>query len=124
MGGSGVHDPVDAVADADADGVEAIEHIELGDAQARDARIDDRAPQGHRIEPPAATPPAGDRAELVTDARQVLAVLVEELGRERTRADARRIGLDDAEHVVEGARTQPGAGAREAGGRVREVTKG
>ena len=31
-----------AVADADADGVEAIEHVELGDAQSRDARVHDR----------------------------------------------------------------------------------
>src|SRR6185369_987679 len=114
-----LHFPVGAVADADANGVEAIEYVELGNARARDARIDDRAPQGHRVEPPAATPPAGDRAELMTHARQVFTVLIEELRGKGTRADPRGIGLDDAKHGVEGARTQPRAGARESGGRVR-----
>jgi hypothetical protein len=39
----------------------------------------------------------------MADARQVLAVLIEQLGRKRTGADARGVGLDDAEHLVEGA---------------------
>jgi hypothetical protein len=34
-------------------------------------------------------------------------------------ADARRVRLHDAEHVVEGARARAGAGRRVAGGRVR-----
>ena len=61
----------------------------------------DGAPQRDRVEPAAAPPPAGHRAEFVADARQMLAELVEQFGRKRTRADARGIGLDDAEHLVQ-----------------------
>ena len=43
----------------------------------------------------------GDRAELVADARKMLAVFIEQLGGERPRAHARGVGLHDAEHVVE-----------------------
>src|SRR5437762_971394 len=105
---------VHAVTDADADGVQSVEHVELGDAQARDARVHDRATQGHGVEPAAAPPPPGDRAELVTDARQVLAVFVEQLGREGARAHAGGVGLDDAEHAVELPGTQARAGAGKA----------
>jgi hypothetical protein len=42
---------------------------------------------------------------------QVLAVLVEELGRERALADAGRVGLDDADHPVDAGRADAGAGA-------------
>src|ERR1700719_5359683 len=80
---------VHAVTDADANGVESVEHVELGDAQGRDARVHNRTPQRHRVEPAAAPPPSGDRVELVTDARQVLAVFVVQLGRGLTRTHPR-----------------------------------
>src|SRR4030081_2376944 len=71
---------VHAVSDADANDVESVEHVELGHAQARNARVQRRPPQPPRAEPAAAPPPSGDRTELVTDARQVLAIGVEQLG--------------------------------------------
>ena len=60
----------------------------------------------------------------MADAREVFAHLVQELRRERTRADPRRVGLDDAEHVVDGTRPDPGARAGAAGSGVRRSHKG
>ena len=86
----------------------------------------DGAPQRDRVEPAAAPPPAGHRTELVADARQILAGLVEQFRRKRTRADAGGIGFDDAEHLVQPARTQAGAGggAARGGGRGSHVRIG
>ena len=77
------------------------------------------ATQRDRVEPAAAPRPTRDGAELVPDAREMLAHLVEELGRERTRADARRVGLHDAEHGVDVARAEAGADGRLPRDRVR-----
>src|ERR1700722_1930778 len=71
--------------------------------------MQDRATQCHRIEPAAAPPTARDRAELMPNAREMLAVIVEQLGWKRPGTDPRGVGLDDAEHVIE--RTGPEAGA-------------
>ena len=110
---------VDPVARADADRVEPVEHVELGDAEARDAVVQHGATQRDGVEPAAAPRPTRDRAKLVPDAREMLAHLVEELGRERTRADPRRVGLHDAEHGVDVARTEAGADGRLPRDRVR-----
>src|SRR5258708_2678585 len=107
---------VDPVADADTNRIQLIEHIELGDAEQGAAAVNDGTPQGDRVEPAAASAPAGHRTEFVTHPRQILAVLVEKLRRKRSRTDAGGIGLDDAEHLVKPARTQTGAGGRSAGG--------
>src|SRR6185312_16822039 len=72
------------------------------------------------VEPAAAARPAGDDAEL-------LALLAERLadngahlvGRERAVADARGVGLADAEHVIDAVRPEAGAGRRLRGDRVR-----
>ncbi len=76
--------------------------------------MDHGAAQRHRIEPAAAARAAGDRAELMAHARQVLARGIEQLGGKRTRAHARGIGLHDAQHVVEAARPEARAGGRAA----------
>src|SRR5678815_466127 len=47
-------------ADADLDLLQAVEDVQLGDAQARDAVDQDRAPEQRRVEPAAAARPAGD----------------------------------------------------------------
>jgi hypothetical protein len=52
----------------------------------------------------------------VSHARQILAELVEQLRGERSRADARGVGLDDAEHLVQPARTQARTGGGSPGG--------
>ncbi len=54
----------------------------------------------------------------MTDLGEVLASVVEQLGRKRARSDARRVSLDDTEHFVEHPRPETRSGAGEAGGRV------
>src|SRR4029077_13039898 len=84
----------------------------------------DGTAQRDGVEPAAAALAAGDGAELVSDAREMLAVLVEQLGGEWSRAHARGVGLHDSEHVVEGTRTDARAGGGEATGGVRRGDEG
>ena len=60
----------------------------------------------HRVEPAAAALAPGDGAELVAALAEPLADLVVQLGRERAGADARGVGLDDAEHEADRARAR------------------
>src|SRR6185437_7337771 len=60
---------VHAISDAYTDGVQAIQHVQLGDTQSRDARLHDRAAQRDGIEPTNPAPAAGHRAKLVAHLR-------------------------------------------------------
>src|SRR6185437_1903416 len=86
---------VDLVRDTDRDLLPAGEHVELGEEEVRQTVDAGGVAGDDRVEPAAAAVPAGGDAALAADAAQCLAVLVEELGRERTGADARRVGLED-----------------------------
>jgi len=77
--------------------------------------MDDGAAHGNRVEPAAAASPACHRSEFVTHSRQVLAELIEQLRRKRSRADARGISFDDAEHLMQPAWPQSRAGSCSAG---------
>src|SRR6185503_7970699 len=110
---------LELVADADLYRLDPVEHVELGDAYARDAVQLDRALERRCVEPAGAPRPSGGRAELAPLLAQVLAYAVRELGRERPTADARRIGLGDTEHVVQVLRTDARARSRRTGHTVR-----
>src|SRR5581483_8833380 len=117
--GRGIHGhAVDLVAGADAHRLHAVEDVELGDAQAGDAVVEDGAARGDGVEPAAAARAAGDGAVFVALVADGLADVVVQLGRERAGADAGGVGLDDAQHVVELARADAGAGGGAAGGGV------
>ena len=102
----------------------AAEDVELVDHQVADAVDRHRVAQRHRVEPAAAALPSGGGAELVALLQQVAAGLVVELGREGPGADARRVGLDDAEHVVDLERADAAAGAGAAGDGVARGDEG
>ena len=102
---------VDPVAGADLHRLEAVEHVELGQRDAGDAADRDGLAHQHRVEPAAAALAAGDGAELVAALAEPLADLIVLLGRERARADAGRVGLDDAEHEAGRARAHAGCPA-------------
>ena len=55
----------------------------------------------HGVEPAAAALAARDDTEFVPAGAQKLADLVRLLGRERPLADARRVGLGDAQHIAD-----------------------
>jgi hypothetical protein len=102
------------VAHAHADLLEPVEDVELRDAEARDAVDEHGALQRRGVEPAAAAEPSGDDALLLADGREVVAdgarCVDRQLGGKRAAADARRVGLGDAEHVAEHLR--PDARAR------------
>ena len=75
----------------------------------------DREAGGHGVEPPDPARPAGRRPDLVAPLRDARPDLVEQLGRERPRADARRVRLHHAEDLVDLQRADATARARAAG---------
>ena len=80
--------------------------------------------QRRGVEPAAAPRAAGDRAELVAALRKPRADVVGELGGEGPGADARRIGLDDAQHVVELLRADAAPAAAAPATQFHDVTYG
>ena len=106
------------VGDADLQLLHAVEDVELGDAQAGDAVDGDRALERDDVHPAAAARTAGGGAVFLAAVADALADFVVELGRERAAADARGVGLGDAEHVVDRIGADAGAGERAADGGV------
>src|SRR5690606_13247377 len=106
------------VGDADLQLLHAVEHVELGDAQAGDAVDGHRALEGDDVHPAAAARTAGGGAVLGTAVADALADLVVQLGRERAAADAGGVGLGDAQHVIDVLRAHAGAGQRATDGGV------
>src|SRR3546814_13065634 len=73
-------------------------HVELGQRDAGDAQHGAALAHQHRVEPTAATLAPGHGAEFMPALAELLPGLVVEFGGEGAAADARRIGLGDAEH--------------------------
>src|SRR5690606_41434351 len=110
---------VDLVRHAHRDAFEAGEHVELGEEEVGEA-VDACRVAGHdRVEPAATAWSSGRDAVLRAHLAQVLAVGVEELGRERTGTYPGRVRLQDPDHPVDARRTDAGARTGAAGGRVR-----
>src|SRR6185437_715944 len=101
---------VEFIADADLDLLEPVEHIELGQRDAGNARGPDGLAYDDRIEPAAAALAPGDDAIFASLLAQPVADFTEVLGWKRSLPDTGRIGLDDAQHEADRGRPQPGAG--------------
>ena len=111
-----VADAVDVVGDAHRHLLQPGEHVELGEHEVGDA-VDPRGVAGDDGVVPAAAPRAsGGGAVLGADLAQVLAGVVAQLGGERALADARGVGLHDADHLVDAGGRDAGARARATGG--------
>src|SRR5271154_1771675 len=95
---------VQQIADANLNGVEAVENIELGQRQTIDAAGTHGLTHQRRVEPAAAAFAPGVDAEFPPAAADLLADLIMQFGRKRTLADPGRIGLADSEDVADGAR--------------------
>src|SRR5690606_6066398 len=106
------------VGDADLELLHAVEHVELGDAQAGDAVDGHGALERDDVDPAAAARAPRRCAVLGAAIADALADLVVELGGERAAAHARGIGLGDAEHVVDRIGAHARAGQRAADGGV------
>src|SRR5690606_3980573 len=75
------------VGDADLELLHAVEHVELGDAQAADAVDRHRALERHDVHPAAAARAAGGGAVLGAAVADALAHFIVQFGRERAAAD-------------------------------------
>ena len=111
-------DAVDLVGDTDLDLVELIEHVEFRERDLRQRVDAGGMAHHHGIEPAGATATARVGPVLVSDIDEVVADLVEQLGRERTGTDSRDVRLRNADDAFDVARADTGAGARAAGHRV------
>ena len=107
--------PIEGVADADLQLFEAVEHVQLGQRHAGDARNRDGLADEHRVEPAAAALAPRYRAEFMAALPQLFAVGIVLFGGEGAAADAGRIRLDDAEHISDRIRPHAAAGRGLAG---------
>ena len=101
------HRAAELVARAHGQLVERGEHVELRQRDRRDPVQPHGVAERDEVEPAAAALAAGDRAELAAELAHPLLVRPLDLGRERTRADARDVGLRDADHGVDPRRPDP-----------------
>src|SRR3990167_6578420 len=106
------------VANTDVDGFQTVQHVQLGQAQARDAVDVDSATKDDGIEPAATTGTAGGSAELVATLGQECTHVVEQLSRKRTRTHAGGVRLGDAQDVIQVHRTKTRTGSDAARGGV------
>lgn len=114
------------VRDRDLDLVEVVEDVELGQVQGR-VVVDGVGVAGQdEVEPAAPATAAGRDAEFLTHALQLVADLVELFGWEGSRADAGRVGFDDADDGGDAGRVDGEAldGAAQAGRGGRHVGVG
>jgi ectoine hydroxylase-related dioxygenase (phytanoyl-CoA dioxygenase family) len=74
--------------------------------------------QHHCVEPSGAPPPTSVGPELSPDLDHLVAVIIEQLGREGTGPDAGHIGLGDPDHTIDVFRSDSCTGTRSPGSRV------
>src|SRR6476661_7850419 len=106
------------VANADPQGIDARQHVELGDGECSHRVEPDRVAQRDQVEPAAAPGTARGGAHLTAALAECLAEVVIEFGREGTRADTGRVSLGDTPDLVDVPRSDSGADAGRAGDRV------
>src|SRR5205823_8901267 len=93
--------------------------VELRQRDLGEAVEPDRVPQHHGVEPAGAPASTGVGAELVASLDEQLTLLVEQLGRERPRADARHVRFGDPDDALDVAWADAGARASASRTRVR-----
>ena len=104
--------PVRLVGGAHFERIHAVQHIQLGQRDALDAADLDGLTHHHRVKPAATPPPARDGAKFVAALAQALPHRIVQLGGKRAGTDARGIGLGDAQHITDRARTDAAARRR------------
>ena len=104
--------PVQIIAHADFQGLEPVQHIQLGQRNARHAAGGTGLPHQHRIEPAAAPLAPGHGAEFTAPLAQPFAIRIVQFGRERAFTYAGGIGLDDPQHEINRGRTHACPGRR------------
>src|SRR6266550_960558 len=89
------------IAGAEPDSLESVEHVQLRDCQIREAIHARGIAHDDAVEPSAAARTTRGRAELVSELSHSRRQRLIEFGRQRSVADACRIGLHHADHRIE-----------------------
>lgn len=106
------------VTGTDLDHGTVVEDVQLGHRPEVDAIHALRITGHDRVEPAAATGTTGGSSVFAAALAELLAVRIQELGRERTFTHAGRVELEDADDAVDRARRDAGTRAGAASGRV------
>ena len=112
------------VAHAQFDFVDAVHHIELGDAHAADAVDLDGTFECGGVEPTAAAGAAGYRTKFMPALSQTGAHFVKKLGGKRAGADTGGVGFHNAQHIIKRLRRHARAGGCGAGHAVGRSNEG
>ncbi|KAI3478079.1 hypothetical protein L1887_60010 [Cichorium endivia] len=104
--------------------LELVQHVELGQVEARVAVDEARVAHHDQVQPAATASAARRRAVLGSDLLQVVADLLVQLSGERTHADTRSVGLHDANHVADSGGRDTEAGEHTADGSRRARHEG
>ena len=110
---------IQMIADADLEFLHAVQHIQLGQRNAGDAVNLDGLAHQHGIKPATTPRPAGGGAELVAAFAQFLAHTVLQFGGKRPGANARGVGLGDAQYIIYGVWPHARTGSGLTGDHVR-----
>src|SRR6185437_15798321 len=113
---AGISRTIQAVAYADRDVLERIEHIELGDDERLEAVEQRGVAEQRGVEPADAAGPPGDAAELVAALAQLVRLRALDLGGKGAAADPSAIGLAHAHGGGDAGGGKAGADAGPAGG--------
>src|ERR1700723_1146214 len=97
------------VADADFDGIDSGQDVELGERERPHPVDASGVAREHTVEPSDTSRTSGGSAEFVALFAQRIRQVASKLARKGSGADARRVALADAEHSFEIARTDTGA---------------
>src|SRR5450759_2073209 len=103
---------------AEADPVQRVEHVELGDGEIGETVNPRSVADDDAVEPATAARTAGRRSKLVAERANLGRQGLVELSRQRPVPDARCIRLDDSDNRIELAGRDPHAGCFSAGGRA------
>src|SRR5690606_9983747 len=90
-----------AVTHTNLDLLNAVQHIQLGDAQTGNTVDHDRTLHGSSIKPATTTRTTRYGTELLAHGSQTHAGVIQQFGREWTRTHARGVGLGDTQHVAQ-----------------------
>src|SRR5450759_1956808 len=110
--------PICFVAGAEADPLQRVEHVELGDGEISESVYASGVADDDAVEPAAAARPPGRRSELVAKRSNLGRQRLFEFRRERPVPYARGVRLNDSDDRVELAGRDPDAGCRSAGSRA------
>ena len=111
------------ITDANLDFIKIVQNVQFHHRQILHAVNQNGLTHQNGVEPAATARASRHRSEFATDFANAIAVRVKQFGRERTGADARRIGFDDTDDLIDVFHAHSRADSRLTGDRIRRCHK-